>query len=502
MAMELPDEAIAFDYQGAVAPALEEWGPVAEMRARHFVAAQRLKDFLPRLLQARGQVTAEREMRHVPLELQPLEPGFIDLPQQHLDAFRRKGEASELGRCIAAGQRLRDDADTVVFLGAGGSHFGPRALFEALKPAHHNELPATQRPGVPRAYFDGCHADSDALQDLLDLLQLTCIDPENREERWAVVAISKSGSSLEPAVALRQFRREAAEYYGLRSPWQKKLFLAVTGTTSRVRDLFKAAGHPDDDVFAIPDNVGGRFSIFTPAGLLPAAVLGLDVRAMLLGAAAMTKRFLDEPFERNPVLQLAAVNFLLTEECGKPLRALALWSRKLEAVGRWYEQLVGESLAKQGRGPTPLTLVGPRDLYARGQQLQDGPRDRVVHNVVIAAPRGTPLTVQMADRNEDDLNQYNRKSLPEIARAAHAGATRAYHDAARPTTDLVLPSLTEHTLGQLLQLLMLATVVEARLMGVNPYSAPGVEAARRHQRDVLKQAKPAVTIATEDEEAE
>src|SRR5439155_16593496 len=143
-----------------------------------------------------------------------------------------------------------------------------------------------------------------------------------------------------------------------------------------------------------------------PAGLLPAAVMGLDVRALLLGAAAMTKRFLEEPVERNPVLQLAAVNYLMNEEMGKPIRVLSIWSRKLEGVGLWYEQLVAESLGKQGRGPTPLTAVQTRDLYVRGQQHQEGPRDRVINNLVIKSPQTVPIGVQMADQNQDDLNRF------------------------------------------------------------------------------------------------
>src|SRR5205823_3678809 len=148
----------------------------------------------------------------------------------------------------------------------------------------------------------------------LDLLQITCVDPERREERWAVVFVSKSGATLEPGLAHRVFRREATEYYGLRSPWLTQLFAAVTGPATRLRELFKALGHDDADVLTVPDNVGGRYSVFTPAGLVPAAVMGMDARALLLGAAAMTKRFLEEPFERNPVLQFAGLNHLMSEE--------------------------------------------------------------------------------------------------------------------------------------------------------------------------------------------
>jgi len=486
MAMELPDEAIAYNYQSLLVPTGEEWTAAAELRARHFLPPNRLKDLTPRLLQCRSQVAAEREIRNVPPESLPLDSAFIDLPQATLDQYRRKADASELGKTLTLATRLREEADRVVLLGVGGSYLAGRALFEALKPAYHNELPAETRLGVPRLYFEGHNTDNDTLQELLDLLQITCVDPERREERWAVVVLSRSGTTLEPAVAHRVFRREATEYYGLRSEWIGQLFALVTGTTSKLGGLFKAYGHNEESVLTIPDNIGSRYAAFTPAGLLPAALMGLDVRALLLGAAAMTKRFLEEPFERNPVLQFAAVNYLIAEELGKPLRVLAVWSNKLEAVGRWYEQLVAESLGKLGRGPTPLTSVQTRDLHTRGQQNQEGPRDRVINNLVVKATTSVPISVQMADHNEDELNAFARKGLHDLLDAALRATNQAHYEVARPTADLVLPSLSEHILGQLLQMLMLATVVEGRLMGINPYGAPGVEVQRRHVREMLK----------------
>src|SRR5205085_3345514 len=185
-------------------------------------------------------------------------------------------------------------------------------------------------------------------------------------------------------------------------------FIPVTGATGKLRDLCKAEGYPDEDILTIPDNVGGRYSVLTPVGLLPAAVMGLDVRALLLGAAAMTRRFLDEPFERNPVLQYAGVNYLMASRLDKPTRVLSIWSKKLEALGLWYDQLLAESLGKQGLGPTPLTAVQTRDLHSRGQQHQDGARDRVINNLVVKACRMPPIMIGMADRNEDDLNAYSR----------------------------------------------------------------------------------------------
>jgi glucose-6-phosphate isomerase len=484
--MQLPDEAVSYQYQNLSAPPATEWQPAVELRSREFLPPQLLRDLTPRLLQIRGQIAAERDLKDPPPELLPLDSGFISLPQDTLDSHRRKGEASVLGRVLRLSQRLRDMTDRVVILGIGGSYLGARALFEALRPAYHNELPPDKRIGIPRIYFDGNNADNDATQELIDLLSDTCVDPEMREERWGLVVISKSGGTLETAAAYRTYRREMVEYYGARSEHAQQLTVAITGSTGKLRDLARAQGIADDDVLTIPDNVGGRYSVFTPVGLLPAATMGLDVRALLLGAAAMTKRFLEEPFERNPVLQYAGVNFLMTEQFRNPIRVLAVWSKKLEALGLWHDQLLAESLGKQGRGPTPITVVQTRDLHSRGQQHQEGRRDKLINNLVVKTPSAVPIAIGMSDHNEDGLNALNRKGIPDILDAALRGTNQAYFDAARPTADIVMPVLSEHTMGQLMQMLMLATVVEGRLMGINPYGQPGVEAYKRNMQALLK----------------
>jgi glucose-6-phosphate isomerase len=341
--------------------------------------------------------------------------------------------------------------------------------------------------GAPRLYFDGTNFDTDSLQELLDLFEATCVDPELRDERWGAIIVSKTGTTLETAATFRIMRGEVSRYYGSKNGEALRRFLVpVTGRAGRLRDLLAAEGFDPADILTIPEDVSGRFSVFTAAGLLPAAVLGLDVRALLLGAAAMTKRFLEEPFERNPVMQFAVVNYLLSEEYGKTTRVLAVWSRKLEALGHWYDQLVAESLGKQGRGPLPVTAVQTRDLHARGQQHQDGRRDVMINNLFVQSPKSAPLNVGMADHNEDDLNQFSRRSLTDLLKAAHQGTTKAYADVGRPNADIVLPSITEHTIGQLMQMLMLATVLEGRLMGLNPYGQPGVETYKRHMQQILQ----------------
>src|SRR5260370_18313350 len=193
-------------------------------------------------MQIRSQIAAERELQQVPAGLDALDAGFIGWPQKTLDSHRRKGEASGLGRVITTAARLRALVDRVVILGIGGSYLGARALFESLCNSYHNEMTPESRLGVPRIYFEGNNVDNDALQDLLELLQNTCVDPELREKHCGVIVISKSGGTLETAAALRVFRREAAEFYGSRSPRPRELFVPVTGAAGKLRDLFHAAG--------------------------------------------------------------------------------------------------------------------------------------------------------------------------------------------------------------------------------------------------------------------
>jgi glucose-6-phosphate isomerase len=484
--MQLPDEAISYHFQSALVPAGEEWTAAAELRARHFLPPNQLRDLQPRLMQVRSQIATERGLSQVPAELQPLDAGFIDLPQKTLDQFRRQVDASTLGHVLKLATNLRQAVDRVVILGVGGSYLGPRALFEALRSTYHNDLPTKDRPGIPRIYFEGNNFDNDALHELLDMLQLNCVDPQLREERWGAVVISKTGRSLETAAAFRAIRREMTEFYGHQSPHGKDLLVPITGTKGKLRDLCLAQGLAEDQILTVPDDVGGRFSVFSPVGLLPAAVMGLDVRALLLGAASMTRCFLDEPFERNPVLQFAAVNYLMFAERKASVRVLSIWSRKLEAVGLWYDHLLAESLGKHGQGQTPITAVQTRDLHVRGQQHQEGPRDKMINNLVVKTAHHPPIMVGMMDHNEDDLNCYNRKGLPDLMSAAHKGTAGALFDVGRPAADLVVPAINEHTVGQLLQLLMLATVVEGRLLGINPYGEPGLEAYKRNMQALLK----------------
>jgi glucose-6-phosphate isomerase len=481
--MATPEDMISYQYQSLLHTprADEEWTPTLELQSKHFLTPQRVKGLMPDLEAVHRSILAELNIQIVPDHLKPLDCRFIDLPDRMMTEFRQKRERSELSRILDKAHQIRQLADRVLILGIGGSYMGARALFDATKSCYHNELPQETRAGTPKVYFEGNNLDNDAMQDLIEMLQTNCVNPDQRSDRWATIAISKSGNTIETSVALRVIRKETRELFSGDQELMRQSTIPVTGKTgSRLRDLFLADGYIEEDFFTVPEGVGGRYSVFTPVGLLPAAVMGLDVHSLLLGAQKMTRWFMEQPFDSNPVLQYAAVNYLMAKELGKPIRVMSIWSKKLEALGWWYDQLLAESLGKNGMGPTPITSVQTRDLHSRGQQYQEGARDKMINNLVVLNPDKPPLSVGMADRNEDDLNQFSRKKLTEVMISALNGTNQSLFSCARPYADILLPSITEHTLGQLMQMLMLATVVEGKLMGVNPYGQPGVQAYKRN----------------------
>jgi len=397
---------------------------------------------------------------------------------------------SELGRLLATANRLRDQVDRVVVLGIGGSYMGAKALMDACCEPYFNELPRTERGSRPRMYFEGNNFDNDASQGLLSLLG-NGREAKGVDDRWAIVVISKSGGTLETAVALRQYLRALRKSCGNRQELVPDLVVPVTGLEkSKLRKLSSALGC--QEVFAVPEGVGGRFSIFSAVGLLPAAILGLDIVRMLEGAAKMNEHFRTAPPGKNVVLDYVGVCHLLEtnnrpalNDRGATIRVLQVWSKSLECAGFWYDQLLAESLGKQDVGATPLTAVNTRDLHSRAQQHQEGRRDKLFTNLIVDNWKHDPLKVGKIDLNDDALDDQADTSLPQLMSAAIAGTNEAYHSGGRPTADLHLPQLDEAAMGQLFQMLMLATVVEGRLIGVNPYGQPGVEFYKQNMNRIL-----------------
>ncbi len=463
------------------------YDPAGVMIPGRGLAASDLQRIAPQLLQARDEVLADAKLWEsggaVPADKVPLDAGFIHLAERLLTEYRASREQSQLGRILATAKRLASLVDRVVVLGIGGSYMGARALFEACCHPYYNELSRGERGGHPRIYFEGNNVDNDSLQGLLDLLNNGPVS--GVENRWGVVVISKSGGTLETAVAFRQLLAQLRRVTHQDARAISQLVVPVTGESGRLFDLATALGCPE--LFPIPDGVGGRFSIFTAVGLLPAALLGLDIVRLLEGVAAMNEHFRTAAPADNIVLQYVGVSHLMEQDHGATIRVLSTWGKGLEAAGLWYDQLLAESLGKHEKGATPLTVVNTRDLHSRGQQHQEGRRDKLITNLIVDKIRRDPLSVGSSPLDQDQLNGLADKTLPDIMAAAIAGTNQAYAEDQRPTADLHLPQLDEASLGQFFQMMMLATVVEGRLIGVNPYGQPGVEGYKKHMNANLRQ---------------
>jgi len=465
---------ILFEYDGALVPA-------------HGITAEQISDLGPQLEAARDEVIrTDLQLfatgENIPEQKQPLDAGFHEMPERILDAYQADRANSELGRILETATRIRETVDKVVVLGIGGSYMGARALMECCCEPYFNELTRAQRGGRPRMYFEGNNVDNDWSQGLLNFLKSNSTG-DGPEGKWAIVVISKSGGTLETASAFRIFLRELEELVGKEN--LPEYVVPVTGESGKLASLADTIGCKDR--FLVPDGVGGRFSILSAVGLLPAAILGIDVVTLLEGAAAMNGQFRTEPMGSNPVMDYVAVNHLLEKERGVLTRVLSVWTKSLESTGFWYDQLLAESLGKAERGALPLTCLNSRDLHSRAQQHQEGIRDKVMNNVILDSWRCDPLAIGTSQWNEDQLNELSDKTLPNIMTAAIAGTNLAYREDNRPTTDIRLPGADEASLGQLLQMLMLATVLEGRLIGINPYGQPGVEKYKKNMNQLLRE---------------
>ncbi len=443
--------------------------------------APRLQEIQKEILEIDEGLYASGE---IPAEKQPLDHGFIRLPEQMLETYRRHREGSELGQVLQIAKQMQDSVDRVVVLGIGGSYMGARALLESCCQPYFNELTRAERGGKPRMYFEGNNVDNDALQGLLHLLRPARAGAGSTtstiEDRWGLIVISKSGGTLETALAFRLFLQALRDSAGEEA--LPKLVFTVSCASGRLSDICRELGFgyvlPVQDVFVL------IFSVLSSVGILPGAVLGINVISLLEGAIAMNEHFRSAAPGSNVVLDYVAACHL-AERQGANVRILSVWAKALEAVGLWYDQLLAESLGKGEVGATPITTVNTRDLHSRQQQHQEGRRDKLVTNVMVEQWRTDPLQVPSSELNQDGLNDLAGKSVPDIMAAAIQGTNEALHAAQRPTVDLRLPAVDEASIGQLLQMLMLATVVEGRLLGINPYGQPGVEDYKRNMNRLL-----------------
>jgi len=376
-----------------------------------------------------------------------LESAFVDLPDRLLTDYGTKRPESSLYAILRTARRIRDAVDRVVVLGGGGAVMGVRAVFDACCHPLHNELSRGERGGRPRLSFEGFPFDNDSVQGLLDLLA-----PHGRPrgddllDRWAMLVVDAGGDAPEAVVTTRLFLAALLEAVGGDVPRLAELVVPITGRMGRRADFGQRLGCAD--AFAIPASVGGLFGTYTAVGLLPASIVGIDVVRLLEGAAAMNRRFRESPGSDNPVLQYVAVSHLAEVESGITGRGLSGWSQQLEAVGRWYDLLRSGTLGRGGQGAACSTLMT---------------------NLVVGECRRDRLTVPSLGpfaANQDEPDELAGKTWPELLAAAVACTHQDDARAGRPTADILLPRIDEHVIGQLLQMLMLATAVEGRLVGL------------------------------------
>ena len=376
-----------------------------------------------------------------------LESAVVDLPDRLLADYGTKRPESGLYAILRTARRIRDAVDRVVVIGDGGAIMGARAVFEACCHPFHNELLRGERGGRPRLSFGGLWFDNDSAQGLLDL-----VAPHGRPrgddllDRWAMLVVDTGGDELATAVTTRLFLVTLLEAVGGDVRRLAERVVPITGCSSRLVDLGPAFGCAD--AYAIPDGIGERFSALTAVGLLPASIAGSDVVRLLEGAAAMNRRFREAPVSGNPVLQCAAVSYVAEMESGLTVRGLASRSRQLEAMGLWYDLLRTGGVERAGQGPG-------RDALITNLVVGECRRDRL---------RVPPLGPIAAGRDEPD--EFTGKTWSDLVAAAEAHDPVGNGRVGRPTADILLPRIDEHAIGQLLQMLMLATVVEGRLAGL------------------------------------
>lgn len=347
---------------------------------------------------------------------------------------------------------LREEIDTLVVVGIGGSYLGTRAVLEAT---------AWKRAGGPRVLFAGHHLEAHGLQEVLDACE---------EGEVAINVISKSGTTTEPAIAFRLLRDALEKRYG-----PEKAARRIVATTDRERGALRTlAMRKGYATWVVPDDVGGRFSVLSPVGLFPLAVAGCDVDGLLAGAAAEATRCNDGELADLPAVRYAVLRDLALAD-GAKIEVLASFHPSLHMIAEWWKQLFGESEGKEGRGLFPASVDYTTDLHSMGQYLQDGARILMETFLYVSSPPPGPVVPP----SEDDLDGLdylvgqpvagiNRVALPAVDEAHRAGGV--------PTQVIELGDLSEASLGSLLYFFEFAVAVSGRLLGVNPFDQPGVEA--------------------------
>ncbi|MBR2250397.1 MAG: glucose-6-phosphate isomerase [Prevotella sp.] len=384
--------------------------------------------------------------------------GWVDLPEAV--------DAAELQRLKADVSRLAAKSRLMVVVGIGGSYLGARMVIEALQ----SEFAAMQRGLHPYIVYAGHTLAEDYYAQLLSLLE---------HEDYSVCVISKSGTTTEPAVAFRIVKAHLEQKYG-RAEAASRIVAITDARRGALHDIAVQEGYP---AYVIPDNVGGRFSVLTPVGLLPIAMAGFDIERLLSGARDMRRVCLDVDGFDNPALLYAAVRNALYRK-GIKVEMLVGCQPNLRYLAEWWKQLYGESEGKEGRGLLPHSLTITTDLHSMGQYVQQGERLMMETMLRVQRPNAT-VPVPTDERNLDGINYLTSKSLTEINDCAADGTIAAHVEGGVPVVEISVSMIDEYVLGQLVYFFEFACGVSGYTLGVNPFDQPGVEFYKRNMFHLL-----------------
>ncbi|GAP81111.1 glucose-6-phosphate isomerase [Porphyromonas gingivalis] len=386
--------------------------------------------------------------------------GWVHLPSSITE--------EELNAVEAAATILRERCDYVINVGIGGSYLGARAVIEALQNSFEAYRSDRENPVI---LYAGNNIGEDYFSELLQFL---------RDKRFGIIYISKSGTTTEPAIAFRLLKGLLESQVG-REDARERIVAVTDSAKGALRRMADEEGYRS---FVIPDNVGGRFSVLTPVGLLPVAVAGFDIRQLVRGAAdmqAMTAS--DIPFSDNPALRYAAARNALYAE-GKKIEILANFHPKMHYIGEWWKQLFGESEGKEEKGIFTATVDLTTDLHSMGQWMQEGERT-IFETVISVENQDTCLTIPSDSADLDGLNFLAGKRVDEVNKMAELGTRLAHVDGGVPNIRIILPQLDAYYIGQLFYFFEKAVGVSGYMLGVNPFDQPGVEGYKNNMFALL-----------------
>jgi len=387
--------------------------------------------------------------------------GWIDLPVDY--------DKEEFARIQKAAAKIQSDSDVLLVIGIGGSYLGARAAIEFLSHSFYNNLPKDKRK-TPEIYFVGNSISSKYIKDLKDMLD---------GKDFSINIISKSGTTTEPAIAFRVFKKMLIEKYG-KEEANKRIYATTDKARGALKNLANEEGY---ESFVVPDDVGGRYSVLTAVGLLPIAVSGADIEKLMAGAAYGRQKALETPYEENSALLYAAVRNILLRK-GKMVEIVANYEPSLHYVSEWWKQLYGESEGKDQRGIFPASVDLTTDLHSMGQFIQDGARI-MFETVMEVEDSPAEIILEEEEVDTDGMNYLAGKSVDFVNKSAMNGTILAHTDGNVPNVKVVIPEVDEYNLGQLFYFFEFACGVSGYLLGVNPFNQPGVESYKKNMFALL-----------------